>query len=76
MFLDDTACNLASLNLLQFREARRQFDIAAYEHAVPAVDRRARNLGADGAVPVARKSPNSPTSTARWASATPISAAC
>ncbi len=34
MFLDDTACNLASLNLLQFhdREAKR-FDVAAYEHA-------------------------------------------
>ena len=35
MFLDDTACNLASLNLLQFfdRDAR-QIDIADYEHAV------------------------------------------
>jgi ribonucleoside-diphosphate reductase alpha chain len=35
MFLDDTACNLASLNLLQFRNPQtRQVDIAAYEHAV------------------------------------------
>ncbi|MFT3986542.1 vitamin B12-dependent ribonucleotide reductase [Aestuariivirga sp.] len=35
MFLDDTACNLASLNLLQFRNAGTgKFDIAAYEHAV------------------------------------------
>jgi ribonucleoside-diphosphate reductase alpha chain len=35
MFLDDTACNLASLNLLAFRnEATRQFDIEGYEHAV------------------------------------------
>ena len=34
MFLDDTACNLASLNLLQFRDAARQFDVASYEHAV------------------------------------------
>jgi ribonucleoside-diphosphate reductase alpha chain len=34
MFLDDTACNLASLNLLQFREADGSFNIAAYEHAV------------------------------------------
>ncbi|MFN0190690.1 MAG: vitamin B12-dependent ribonucleotide reductase, partial [Aestuariivirga sp.] len=34
MFLDDTACNLASLNLLQFRNAETgKFDIAAYEHA-------------------------------------------
>ncbi|MBV9751123.1 MAG: vitamin B12-dependent ribonucleotide reductase, partial [Hyphomicrobiales bacterium] len=34
MFLDDTACNLASLNLLQFydREAKH-FDVGGYEHA-------------------------------------------
>ncbi len=34
MFLDDTACNLASANLLQFydREAAR-FDVESYEHA-------------------------------------------
>jgi ribonucleoside-diphosphate reductase alpha chain len=35
MFLDDTACNLASLNLLQFRNPEsKAFDIVAYEHAV------------------------------------------
>ena len=35
MFLDDTACNLASLNLLQFRDpATGKFDIASFEHAV------------------------------------------
>ena len=35
MFLDDTACNLASLNLLQFRDAQTgRYDLAAYEHAV------------------------------------------
>src|SRR5690348_4278101 len=34
MFLDDTACNLASLNLLAFRNAEtRQFDVEGYEHA-------------------------------------------
>ncbi len=33
MFLDDTACNLASLNLLQFRDAQKNFDTAAFEHA-------------------------------------------
>jgi ribonucleoside-diphosphate reductase alpha chain len=33
MFLDDTACNLASANLLQFYDREtRAFDIAAYEH--------------------------------------------
>ena len=35
MFLDDTACNLASLNLLPFRDPEtRIFDVASYEHAV------------------------------------------
>ncbi len=35
MFLDDTACNLASLNLLQFFDkASRRVEIESYEHAV------------------------------------------
>ena len=34
MFLDDTACNLASLNLLAFRKADGSFDVAGFEHAV------------------------------------------
>jgi ribonucleoside-diphosphate reductase alpha chain len=34
MFLDDTACNLASLNLLRFRAADKSFDVDSYEHAV------------------------------------------
>ncbi len=35
MFLDNTACNLASLNMLKFYDARRRtFDWAGYEHAV------------------------------------------
>ncbi len=33
MFLDDTACNLASLNLMTFRKEDGSFDIEAYEHA-------------------------------------------
>jgi len=33
MFLDDTACNLASLNLMQFRHEDKTFNIEAYEHA-------------------------------------------
>ncbi len=34
MFLDDTACNLASLNLLTFRNADGSLKIAEFEHAV------------------------------------------
>ncbi len=34
MFLDDTACNLASLNLISFRHEDGSFDVPGYEHAV------------------------------------------
>src|SRR5437899_4225365 len=35
MVLDDTACNLASMNLLAFRDpATRVFDVEGYEHAI------------------------------------------
>lgn len=33
MFLDDTACNLASLNLIKFKTDNGQFDVKAFEHA-------------------------------------------
>jgi ribonucleoside-diphosphate reductase alpha chain len=33
MFLDDTACNLASLNLMTFRDAQKRFDVESFEHA-------------------------------------------
>ncbi|MER9618305.1 vitamin B12-dependent ribonucleotide reductase [Mesorhizobium sp. M0207] len=34
MFLDDTACNLASINLLPYRNTDGTIDISAYEHTV------------------------------------------
>ncbi len=34
MFLDDTACNLASINLMALRDDKGAFDVEAYEHAV------------------------------------------
>ncbi len=34
MFLDDTACNLASLNLMHFRTIDGEFDVEAFKHAV------------------------------------------
>ncbi|MGC1417663.1 MAG: vitamin B12-dependent ribonucleotide reductase, partial [Candidatus Acidiferrum sp.] len=34
MFLDDTACNLASLNLMKFLGSNGQFDVMAFKHAV------------------------------------------
>jgi ribonucleoside-diphosphate reductase alpha chain len=37
MFLDDSACNLASLNLMKFLTADGQFDTEAFRHAVDTV---------------------------------------
>jgi ribonucleoside-diphosphate reductase alpha chain len=34
MFLDDTACNLASLNLMKFRSSDGEFDVDSFRHAV------------------------------------------
>jgi ribonucleoside-diphosphate reductase alpha chain len=34
MFLDNSACNLASFNLMKFVDAGGQFDIAAYRHGI------------------------------------------
>ena len=34
MFLDDTACNLASLNLMKYPGSNGEFDVEAFRHAV------------------------------------------
>ena len=34
MFLDDTACNLASFNLMRFLGPDGRFDVEAFRHAV------------------------------------------
>jgi ribonucleoside-diphosphate reductase alpha chain len=34
MYLDDSACNLASLNLMRFRRPDGEFDVDAFKHAV------------------------------------------
>ena len=34
MHVDDSACNLASLNLMKFRRADGSFDVPSFEHAV------------------------------------------
>ncbi len=34
MYLDDSACNLASLNLMRFRRPDGEFDIEAFRHAI------------------------------------------
>ncbi|HKT45446.1 MAG TPA: vitamin B12-dependent ribonucleotide reductase [Gaiellaceae bacterium] len=37
MSIDDSACNLASLNLMKFRREDGEFDVEAFEHAVDTV---------------------------------------
>jgi ribonucleoside-diphosphate reductase alpha chain len=37
MFLDDTACNLASINLMRFHEPDSGFDVAAFRHTCEVV---------------------------------------
>ncbi len=37
MFLDDTACNLASLNLMRFYDAESGFDVESFKHACEVV---------------------------------------
>src|SRR5262249_12860388 len=37
MFLDDSACNLASMNLMKYVGADGQFNVEAYRHAVDTV---------------------------------------
>jgi ribonucleoside-diphosphate reductase alpha chain len=37
MSIDDSACNLASLNLMKFRKEDGEFDVEAFEHAVDVV---------------------------------------
>jgi len=50
MFLDDTACNLASLNLLKFESKNSDPLIRGVQPCGAAVDARARHLGHDGTV--------------------------
>ena len=54
MFLDDTACNLASLNLMQFRkgEGVKNFDVAAFEHGVRLWTMLLEISRDDGAIPL------------------------
>ncbi len=56
MFLDDTACNLASLNLMMFRAPdadgkRGVLSIRRVRARLPSLDDRSRDLGPYGAIP-------------------------
>ena len=57
MFLDDTACNLASLNLMRFRDADGTLDVDALEHATRLWTVVLEISGDDGAVSRRARSP-------------------
>ncbi len=59
MFLDDTACNLASLNLLRFYEDTTGFDVASFKHACEIVISAQEILVDFASYPTARIGENS-----------------
>ena len=76
MFLDDSACNLASLNLMLFRSPLDgSFDVEAFRHAVDVVLLAQEILVGFSKYPTP-KIDGTATPTGRWASATPTWARC
>jgi ribonucleoside-diphosphate reductase alpha chain len=59
MFLDDTACNLASLNLMKFVTTGGQFDVPAFKHAVDATITAQEILVSNASYPTGKIAENS-----------------
>ncbi len=59
MFLDDSACNLVSLNLMRYVGPGGQFDVAAYRHAVDTVILAQEIIVDNASYPTARIAQNS-----------------
>jgi len=75
MFLDDTACNLSSLNLLRFVRDDGGFDTTAFRHAVDVMI-LAQEIVVDFSHYPTPRMPPTRTTTGRSASVTPTSAPC
>ena len=75
MFLDDSACNLASLNLLKFAP-NGTFDVEAYRHAVDVLITAQEILVDNAGYPTEADHGATRMTIARWDSATPTSARC
>ena len=75
MFLNDTACNLASLNLMKFVRDDGEFDVEAYRYAAK-LTITAQEILVDNASYPTPRSRRTPTSSARSGSATRTSARC
>ena len=76
MFLDDTACNLSSLNLTKFLGEDGTFDVEGYRHAVRVFFIAQEILVDFSRYPTQRHRARTGTTTARSASATRTSARC
>ena len=76
MHLDNSACNLASLNLLKFLNDDDTFDVEGYKAAVRDHVHRPGDPGGPGRLPDRAPSATPPASSASSASATPTSAPC
>ena len=75
MHLDNSACNLASLNLMKFVDDGGDFDVDAFRHAVDVMI-TAQDIIVDNSAIRPRRSPGTRTPSASSASATPTSARC
>ena len=73
MFIDNSACNLASLNLMKFRNEDGTFDVENFKKAVRVSDLRRKSWSITAATP-RPASPKTATASVRWAWAMPISA--
>ena len=76
MHLDDSACNLASLNLMKFRREDGEFDVEAFQHAVDTVFLAQEIIVGYSSYPDVPRSSATRRPTASSASATRISARC
>ena len=76
MHVDDSACNLASINLMKFRREDGSFDTEEFEHAVDIVFLAQEIVVAPARAIRPRRSAATRAPSASSASATPTSARC
>ena len=76
MFLDDSACNLASINLMKFVDEDGEFDADGVRARVPRRSSRRRRSSSTTRAIRRRRSSRTATTTGRSASATRTSARC
>ena len=76
MFLDDSACNLSSLNLMKFVGPDGQFDVEAFRHAVDTMILAQEIIVDNASYPTAEDRRRIRTTSGRWGWASPIWARC